>query len=245
MSDVQSHGSRVIESHTLYSAQLAEERTVKVYLPPQVDAGSSLPVLYTHDGAEFFSHGRIATLAHERIMQGLIEPFIIVGIAVRHGFRTDDYAAGGDRNEAYRAFVTDTCIPAIEQLYPIDRTRRSMAGISLGASVTLQLFLDHKDLFRSLLLYSGAYLPSVQTRAEKETDLRKTKVWMVVGREETAVETASGTYNFLRINREMRDALQGKVETLSYTEAPGTHLWRFWQTQTPDALQFLVGKEMI
>jgi len=142
---------RVIESHTLYSAQLCEERTMKVFVPPGYSETKRYPVLYAHDGAEFFSHGRIATIAQRMILNGELPPFLIVGITISHGYRTADYALDGERNVSYRQFVLQEALPFIEREYATDHARRAIAGISLGASVSLKLFFDQPDLFSQLL----------------------------------------------------------------------------------------------
>lgn len=237
--------NRTIVSHTLYSAHLGEERTVKVYLPPQVNDGKLLPVLYAHDGAEFFTHGRMGTIAHTLITTGQLPPLIIAGIAVRNGFRTQDYAVGHARNKQYKRFVSEECIAQIESMYPIDPHRRAMTGVSLGASVTLQLYLEYSQLFQTLLLFSGAYQPALQEAVQKETDLHQAKIWMVTGTDETAVQTPSGTYDFLQINRAMRAALSATGADVSYSEEPGTHLWGFWQRHLPNALHFLAASGML
>lgn len=236
---------RVIESHTLYSAHLHEERTIKVYRPQALAGGTPLPVLYAHDGVEFFTHGRIATIAQQLITAADMAPLIIVGIAVRHSMRSDDYAYHGSRNAAYVAFVLEECMPYIERQYPIATASRSMAGISLGASVTLQLSLQARQLFSSVLLFSGAYPSSLQNDIQKETDLHSLKVWMLSGTEETAVQTPFGQHDFLQANRLMAGALKAAGAKVTYTEAPGTHIWGFWQQHTPAALRWLTREDKV
>ncbi len=232
---------RRIVGHTLYSAHLNEERTVKVFLPPEYDEKKVYPILYCHDGNEFFSHGRIATLAAELITQGSLTPCLIAGIAVNHKYRTDDYALFGARNDAYARFVIEECIPLVERNYTVhsDPNMRAMAGISLGAVVTLELLFETATLFDHMILFSGAFYDDVITYATRIPNTRKISAMMIVGEQETAVETPAGTYNFLEANREMKQLLEDKGIILDYQEAEGTHIWGFWQKHIPEALRWL------
>ena len=230
---------RVIEAHELYSPQMGEERTIKVYLPPNYDALKKYPVLYCHDGNEFFTHGRIATIANQMIYEGRLRSLIIVGIAVNHKFRTDDYAPNGARHQQYSEFVLDTCLPFVESTYLVDSSNRFMAGISLGAAVTMALYLRVPRLLPRLLLFSGAYYSTVQKNAKMREDFTNLETYMVVGRQETAVDTQAGPYDFYSLNQEMRDLLQSRGARVEYVEADGTHIWGFWQKQLPAALEWL------
>lgn len=230
---------RVIESHDLYSSQLSEERTIKVFLPPNYDSSQRYPVLYCHDGNEFFTHGRIATIANQLIAEGQLRPLLIVGVAVKLSRRTDDYAPDGERHDAYARFVFDTCIPFVEETYSVHPHQRSMAGISLGAAVTMELYLRHPDRLPRLLLFSGAYYETVLQHVRQEPSLKQLQAFMVVGRQETEVVTPYGPYDFYRLNQTMRDVLRIRGVNLEYQEADGTHIWGFWQKQLPTALRWL------
>ncbi|GMA50199.1 hypothetical protein GCM10025857_15560 [Alicyclobacillus contaminans] len=232
---------RRIETHTIYSAHLSEERTIKVFLPPGYREDENYPVMYCHDGLEFFTHGRIATIASQRMADGLLDPLVIVGIAVHKQTRTDDYSPDGARHAAYSRFVLQECVPFVEQQYAVGRTsdRRFMAGISLGAAASLSIHLQARQEFRQLLLFSGAFYENVRSLVRDESDLSNLSAYMVVGQEETAVDIPSGPYDFYRANQAMRSLLLERGARIDYHEAPGTHIWGFWQKQMPDALLWL------
>jgi enterochelin esterase-like enzyme len=235
---------RVIEGHDLFSTHLLEERTIKVYLPPGYSTERLYPVLYCHDGAEFFTHGRIATIANQLIAEGKLQPLVIVGVAVRKPTRTDDYAIDGRRHDAYVRFVADECVPFIEDHYAVHRdgVRRFMAGISLGAVASLSLHLRFPEMFSRLLLFSGAYYDAVQEVLRQQPSYGDLEAFMIVGRQETAVETTFGTYDFYHANQVVRDLLRVRGADVEYHEADGTHIWGFWQRQLPLALAWLNGR---
>ncbi|MCL6547965.1 MAG: esterase family protein [Alicyclobacillus sp.] len=227
--------------HDVYSTHLREERTIKVCLPPGYEAGRPYPVLYCHDGGEFFTHGRIATIAHRRMWEGVLRPLVIVGITVERSKRTDEYAPDGARSAPYLRFVAEECIPFVESRYSLapNGEQRLMAGVSLGATASLLLHLRYPRLFSRLLLFSGAFYRTALQQVEEVRSLPGLAVWMVVGRQETAVETPHGTYDFLSLNRSTRDLLLARGAIVAYQEADGQHLWGFWQRQLPGALEWV------
>ncbi len=235
---------RIIESHTIYSAHLSEERNIKVFLPPQFNPADHYPVLYCHDGNEFLTHGRIATIANQIIFEGRLRPIIIVLIAVSHAHRMDDYALYGARNDAYISFVLDECLPFVENHYPVatDLSGRFMAGISLGGVVSLEIYIRRPDLFSNLLLFSGAYYQNVKNRVEKLSEANDLDAFMVVGKQERVVKTDHGVYDFYTANRIVRDLLVTRGAKIEYKEADGQHVWGFWQSQLPDALNWLTQR---
>ncbi|WP_054967230.1 alpha/beta hydrolase [Alicyclobacillus ferrooxydans] len=234
---------RVIETHTLQSAHLGEDRTLKIYLPPGYTEHpeARYPVVYCHDGLEFFTHGRIATICNKLILEGKLNPLFIVGIEVHKQTRNDDYGPDGARHDAYTAFVAKECVPFVEGRYRVsdDPYHRFMAGISLGAAASLSLHLRYPELFRRLLLFSGAFYDTSRELVRRESFLNDLTAYMVVGRQETGVDTTAGPYDFYQANQTMRDLLRARSADVTYKESDGTHIWGFWQKEIPDALEFL------
>ncbi len=235
---------RTIVAHNLYSAHLREERTIKIYLPPESPARYPLPVLYCHDGNEFFTHGRIATIAHERITDGRLPPFAVVGIAVHPPRRTDDYSMTGDRHEQYVRFVAEECLPFIEKQHPeLGQTaaRRGMAGVSLGAVATIGALLMFPDLWERAILLSGAFLAEARARIDQSASLAGRRLCMRVGLQESSAKTPAGTHDFLTANRQARDLFVACGAQVDYAEEDGAHIWGFWQSQLPTALAWFTG----
>ncbi|MCL6452019.1 MAG: esterase family protein [Alicyclobacillus sp.] len=237
------YAKRVIEAHTVQSAHLGEERTIKVCLPAGYDPSATrpYPVLYCHDGLEFFTHGRIATIANQMAEQGRLDPLVIVGMAVNKQTRNEDYDPSGSRHAAYVRFVLEECVPLIEGRYRVrtDTDGRWMAGISLGGSAALSIHLSHPQAFRRLLLFSGAFYPFITEEVRRQTTLSNLQAYQLVGRQETEVETATGTYDFCEANRTMHRLLVERGARITWKESDGTHIWGFWQRELPEALAYL------
>ncbi|BCJ85093.1 alpha/beta hydrolase [Effusibacillus dendaii] len=239
MSDEAIYKRKVI-SDSIESQELNRTIDLRIYLPPGFNELASYPILYTQDGQDFFMYGRIATLAQQLILEEGVSPFLIVGVYVDRSQRTEEYRTNGSRNAAYRRFFLDELIPAIESRYPVPAfgLQRILAGDSLGGTVSLDIALDQPDWFQGVISLSGAFFPETQTRIRETSPFPPIRLYMLVGEQETAVETATGYYNFLQLNRQTRDLLTEQQVPVVYLEKPGDHNWGFWQKELPDALRY-------
>lgn len=234
---------RKIVKETLFSSYLREERDLIIYLPPGYQETATYPVIYCQDGEQFFNFGRIATQATELILEQNMQPPIIVGVEVNAPLRNDDYHPLGDRHPYYCQFFIEEMLPFIEDLYPV-RTKaqdRILAGDSLGATVSLHIALNEPKLFTNLISLSGAFYEATQQRIAQCEDLSWLHTYMLIGLQETDVKTDHGSYNFLELNRMTKQLMEQKNAHLHYIEKDGTHLWRFWQQELPDALMYFLS----
>ncbi len=237
---------RTINKEVITSRHLPEgERNLRVYLPPGYNELLSYPAVYCQDGEEFFNFGRIATIANQLILDEGVEPFIIVGVDVDKKLRTAEYSPDGDRYAGYVSFFGEELIPFIEEKYPVrpEPSERIVAGDSLGGSVSLHIALAYPAMFHQVIALSGAFYPVSQTLAAAEADLSYLSLYMIVGLQETAYKTDSGVYDFVAINREMKQILVSKGAKIVYSEHDGQHVWGFWQTFIPDALTTFLRSE--
>ncbi|MGE5704419.1 MAG: alpha/beta hydrolase [Clostridia bacterium] len=228
---------RTINKEEVSSAYLQGTRSVKVYLPPGYHELLSYPVVYCQDGNDFFTMGRIATIANQLILEEDMEPFIVVGVSVDRNKRTSEYSAIGERNDAYKRFFAEDLVPFIENRYPVRKSKRVIAGDSLGGTVSLHLALDYPELFSNVLSLSGAFLAPTLEALQLESDLSWLNLWMLIGLDETSVETHMGHIDFVHWNRLAKQALEQKKARLHYIEKPGVHTWGFWQKELPDGLR--------
>ncbi|NTZ17253.1 esterase family protein [Paenibacillus sp. JMULE4] len=233
---------RTIVKETISSAELGEDRSLRIYLPPGYNELLSYPVIYCQDGEDFFNFGRIATTMNRLIYDENIEPAIIVGVDVDKSVRTSEYAPEGSRFAAYCRFFARELVPYLEHHYPVraDLNERMIAGDSLGATVSLHLALDYPSLFCKVISLSGAFFQSTRDRIAQEDDLSRLHVSMVIGLDETEVHTDRGTFDFVEANRITKQLLEARSCLVNYEEKPGKHIWGFWQNELPWMLkQFL------
>jgi enterochelin esterase-like enzyme len=234
---------RTVKKDSLYSQHLGEERSLRIYFPPGYDELQSYSILYAQDGQDVFMFGRIATIANYLTLERDMEPVIVVGVDVQKQFRTSEYAPVGERNEDYRHFFTDELVPYIEEQIPVRNTglQRLLVGDSLGGTVSLDIALDHPEMFQHIISLSGAYLQRSIHRLEAEDDLNWLDMWMLIGTDETNVETHLGELDFLSWNRKAKQELEEKGASITYYERKGKHLWGFWQEHLPEALLHFCG----
>ncbi|MEX2104447.1 MAG: alpha/beta hydrolase-fold protein [Bacilli bacterium] len=234
---------RTIERYTIDSNFMNEERSIYVSLPPGYNELLSYPTLYLQDGVDFLTMGRIVTQANERMGNAELDPFIIVGVNVERKHRTSEYHPRGDRHESYIRFFAEELLPFIESNYPVrkDIDNRVLAGDSLGGTVSLYIALKYRTLFKKILSLSGAFGPETIDDLIDREDLKQVDIYMLIGLDETKVETGRGSFDFLKWNRDLKTLLTEKGTTLHYVEKEGEHTWGFWQKELPDCLSYFFG----
>ncbi|AJY77055.1 alpha/beta hydrolase [Paenibacillus beijingensis] len=234
---------RTIVKETAVSSFLPEgSRDLRIYLPPGYNEVLSYPAVYCQDGEDFFNFGRIATIANKLILDGELEPFVIIGVDVNKKLRTSEYSPDGGRHEAYVRFFGEELVPFLESRYPIrrERSERLLAGDSLGGTVSLHLALRYPDLFSNILSLSGAFYEASQAIVAAADNLAGLNLYMHVGLQETAYETDHGTFDFVTLNRQMKELLEARGASLHYTEKDGKHQWGSWQKELPDGLAYFL-----
>ena len=142
------------DTFTIASKILGETRRIDVYLPPGDDegAGAPLPVLYMPDGGmgEDFLH--VAGLVQVSVGNGTMRPFLLVGIenterrrdmtgptSVEEDWKIAPHVGG---SAAFRAFIRNESMPAMESRYRATRERAVVGESLAGLFVVETLFLD-------------------------------------------------------------------------------------------------------
>lgn len=234
---------RTIHKLLMPSDFLQQDRSLRIYLPPDYNENESYPVIYCQDGEQFFNFGRMATQLSRLIMEEGLPPAIAVGVDVRTKTRTAEYAPDGERNAVYMRFFAEELLPYVEQRYSVrsDASGRIVAGDSLGGTVSLHLAMTYPERFSKVLSLSGAFLTPTARRIEQIPDLSYLKMYMLIGLEEDEVKTDRGVFDFLSTNRNVYGQLKERGANLHYEEKPGKHLWGFWQKELPVGLRFLLA----
>jgi len=151
------------------SRALGKRMGVEVFLPPvSTDARAATPIafLFHGRGADetqwFEGHGGdgvgLDRLAHNLIVDGAIQPLVIVSAAIDNSYGLDSSPAsdGYDHGE-YEHYILDELIPTIEERY-VDGSpsRRLIGGLSMGGETALRLAYQHAGLFERVAVASPA-----------------------------------------------------------------------------------------
>lgn len=231
---------RKIVREVIQSKALKDEKEVLISFPPGYHPNQLYPVLLLHDGDDYFRMGRIVTQANPIIDQGLLRPFLIIGVPVDKKKRNQEYSPAGDRHHQHLFFIIEELIPAIQQKYPADFSPEQwvIGGSSLGGTVSLHAALSYPNHCQNVLMQSGAFLDQTFQLLKQRKTLKFLQVYQSIGLDETSVPTHIGQLDFLALNRKAYRLFVEKEATVNYVEAKGDHTWRFWQKDLLQALHY-------
>ena len=261
VADLDSH----IHSHTIKSAILQSDRTIRVYAPSQCEAPSaSCSVLVALDGE---SPGTpTAVMVANLIAAKQIPPTIVVLVHNSPGARGRDLGFSDD----FARFIGDEVMPFVARTYAImDDPRRSViGGQSLGASAAAFVALRLPKRFGNVIALSGGFAYSRVLRPpdtilggglaeddfpEGEYLAREfatrprlpIRFFVSVGTlEDITWESALPPYataSVLLASRHFRDVLEARGYDLTYEENAGGHDWLHWRVAYPRALVKLLN----
>jgi enterochelin esterase-like enzyme len=240
-------------------------RDAYVYTPPDYDTKPKerYPVLYLqHGGGEdetgWIRQGKANFILDNLIAAGNTKPMIVVmanGYASPAGYVAPDLSGkpfGSPefmkvmqvRMGAFEDDMTQALIPFIDKTFRTlpDRDHRAMAGLSMGGMQTLQVTLDHLNLFSYIGGFSGAGGFQMM-RGDQKIDMKTAfhgefadpaafakrvhLLWIGVGTDEPPMMKTG--------IEKLHTALdEAKVQHIFY-ESPGTnHEWQTWRRDLKD-----------
>ncbi|WP_257457656.1 alpha/beta hydrolase-fold protein [Archangium lipolyticum] len=241
-------------------------RDIIVWLPPGYEDQNNTtryPVLYMHDGqnlmdattAAYKVEWGVDETAQKLVMEGKVEPLIIVGIYNAGNDRIAEYThvpsppkyPNGGKADAYGGFLVEELKPFIDKTYRTlpEGRHTGLAGSSLGGLVSLYLGMKYPDTFSRLGVVSPSVWWANKDIIARVKELRghlSLRIWEDIGTAEgdsTQAETET-----VEDAAELRDALvaQGWVldSDLKYTVVEGgTHNEAAWAARFGDILQYL------
>lgn len=189
----------------IQSAQLAEKRSLNIYLPEGYDQDTKMtyPVIYLLDGSanEDFIH--IAGLVQYCTMIQVMPKSIVVGIAnvdrkrdftfpttVQQDLK--DFPTTG-KSEKFIAFMEKDLQPYIQQKYRTNASK-TIIGQSLGGLLATEVLLKKPELFNNYVIISPSLWWDNESLLAKAPELLKSaaarniKVYVSVGTEGKVME---------------------------------------------------------
>jgi len=201
-----------LDTITYYSKSVETNRQAIVYLPPGYKATQKYPVLYLLHGIggdEFeWLHGGHPDIIFDNLYANhKMAPMIVVmpnGRAMADDRATGDIMAP-DKIKAFAHFEKDLLfdlIPYIQSHYSVlnDRSKRAIAGLSMGGGQSLNFGLSHLDEFAWVGAFSAA--PNTRLPAELVPDANTAKnklklLWLSCGDKDGLLNITQRTHEYL------------------------------------------------
>ena len=183
VSEVRSHGGRqLVIKHA--SASTGTEMTFSIFLPPQAEVGTKLPVLWYLSGLTC-THANVTEKGEYRAAcaeLGLIfvapdtsprgdrvpdDPEGAWDFGLGAGFYVDATQPPWTTNYRMWTYITEELSALIEAEFPADMERQAITGHSMGGHGALTIALRHPERFRSVSAFAPIVAPSGVPWGEK------------------------------------------------------------------------------
>lgn len=240
-------GAGVTRQILVHSKEYGRDRRVWVYTPPGYDARRKqpYPLFIGFDGNE-------AVDPRMMNMPGMLDSLLEVKSAPAFvGVFIDDSLGAARSSELgnsakFGKFMAAEIIPYVRKNWNVTRDphRTIVTGSSAGGIGSANLAFFYSEIFGNVISQSGAFWRAnegsnggpfewltSQVAASAKKDIRFV---MDVGSQETGKVMGGTGPVFIEANRRLRDVLQQKGYSVTYTEIPGgTHSVDSWRVALP------------
>ncbi len=237
------HGA--VAERYYWSETLGSMRRLHVWTPAGYEKSSKkLPVLYlVHGGGDTDNSwpgvGAAGLILDNLMAEGKMEPMVVV---MPNG--TIEMPDGNFQGEVpiFAKDMITSIIPFIEDNYKVytDQSHRAMAGLSMGGMETLEVTLNHPEMFSYVWVLSSSFAPGNKEVYEFERGRLKREAARYNKNFKELVFTQGGpsdiAYNNCKETLELFKAAGIKYE---YHEVPGGHSWTAWRQNLYDLAQRL------
>ena len=228
------------------SAVLRRADPLVVYLPPGYYANRSVryPVLYLLHGApgapeNWTTLGRADVILDNLIAEGKAKPMIVVMPTVQAVPRGERAPRNANR-ELFDEFLTQDLIRLVELRYRVapGAANRALAGLSVGASLTIYSGFLHPELFSALGIFSPPVGPDVDARlatADKGAlNLQFDSIQVACGDNDNTVHYATV--------KAWSERLTAEGIHNTFVTYQGGHTWEVWQMSLADFAPLLFNR---
>lgn len=228
------HGTVHLQSY--FSKPLKRLRRLRVYTPPgyEQDTAKRYPVLYLFHGtgdteATWTEFGRAHLILDNLIASGKVVPMLLV-MPDGHADLQEEEGDHKANFVKFEADILNSVLPLVDSSYRTIPTAagRAINGLSMGGMQSLEIGLNHPDLFA----YVGgmsAYVPNpddLLARALKNKNINDQLklLWISIGKDDFLLKDAESFHKYLQ-KHEIK---------LKWTLTPGTHEWTVWREYLRD-----------
>ncbi|MGH7595795.1 MAG: alpha/beta hydrolase-fold protein [bacterium] len=233
-----------IEEFTIYSRTLANQRPIRIYLPPGYAQSQVVyPSLYVNDGLEYLDLAKLNLTLDYLIDAGEIRPVVVVCVSPLKARRNEEYG----NNTQFVEFICRELVPRIQKRYRIidNADHRGMIGASLGGFAAFNIALQNPEVFRLVAGQSsdfGYNNGSIFSLLPK-VDLTLFSFYISCGTDE--INVANTGNSFIDMHYRMRDQLRMGRARFGYREIAAGHSWGSWRDDLPYLLKYLLPAERI
>jgi len=224
------------EIHTIWyeSKSLKAIRRLTVYTPPGYDhsGNTRYPALYLFHGANadetaWTRLGHVNLILDNLLAAGKAKPFI-VAMPFGYGVPPGSAAAPGQNTALFGRDLLEDVIPFVDSHYRVygDRSHRAIAGLSMGGGESLEIGLNHLELFSYVGGFSAALRPADFQKtfggltADPEAANAKLRLlWFGCGTDDSLFAAADSFAKFLDAARIKR----------VFKQSDGAHTWMVWR----------------
>lgn len=223
------HGT--IHLHEYFSPTLKRLRRMRVYTPPGYETiqGRRFPVLYLFHGtgdteATWTEFGHAHLILDNLLAESKILPMLVV-MPDGHADLQEEEGIHKANFVKFEKDVLESVLPLVDREYRTvaNSGGRAICGLSMGGMQSLEIGLNHSDLF-AWVGGMSAYVPSATDLIAKGLDDDKTNgnlklLWGAIGEDDYLLEPTKRFHEFLKEH--------GIEEKLTIT--PGSHEWPVWR----------------
>jgi S-formylglutathione hydrolase FrmB len=224
-------------------------RRVRVYRPAVPDS-ADLPVLYLLHGFpgsadDAFDAGLPQVL--DRLVAAGYPPFVLVTPDGNGAVHPDtEWADAVDGTDQFETFLTTSVIDAVEGANLRSRSRRAIAGFSMGGYGAVNVALHHPELYGQVVPIDG-YFHVDDTAGVFDHDLTaidaNTPELHGADARDQRVLVIDGSHNDDRVvkgeSKQFADDLVAAHVPVSYEQLDGDHTWASVAAAFPDVVRFL------
>ncbi|MGD9612513.1 MAG: alpha/beta hydrolase-fold protein [Kiritimatiellia bacterium] len=240
----------------VHSKFLDHDRDVIVWFPPGYDARPTkrYPVLYMHDGRQVFDPAtstwgkdwQVDEIAQEMILNGELEPFIVVAVDCSEA-RREEYSPRG-KGDDYLRFLLEELKPRVDATWRTEADRTAIAGASMGGLISFYAAWTRPDVFFGAACLSPAFVERyghdcfgmVEKARGQMPHLRL--FLSCGGAPGLEAELLDGT---LKMANLLRGAGYPEKDLTVRIESWAEHNEEAWARMTPHWLRFLFGRPQV
>jgi enterochelin esterase-like enzyme len=237
------HGT--VHLHSYYSQSLKRLRRLRVYTPPgyEREEGRRYPALYLFHGtgdteATWTEFGRAHLILDNLIAEGKAVPMILVMPDGHADLQEEE----GDHKANFLKFEADmlgSVLPLVDGTYRTIATAggRAINGLSMGGMQSLEIGINHPDLF-AYIGGMSAYVPTAEDLlakgfANKRFNDEIKLLWVSIGKDDFLLKDAEKFHSLLQKH--------GMNPQWNVTQ--GSHEWTVWRGYLRDFAPLVFRKE--